>query len=273
MGMGNNNEIPLSSYGILKRASIETELDSVVEQVNNVGYAVLDPKFTKSQIDFIGLEFDEVLARSQHTYQKQLASSSAEKQTIRAMLTHHSDTFLNLALNDVLLNAVGKLIDGKFMLNQQNGLINPPADDYSQGKWHRDLPYQHFVSSSALAVNALYCVDDFTCENGATFVLPASHKLSALPSETYLKKNAIQVEAQAGSFIVLTCMTFHAGGVNNSLQSRRAVNHIFNIPFFKQQINLPQNLSSKNLTQRARELLGFTFIEPDSVEAYLSNRS
>ena len=271
--MEHNIDIPLYSYGIVERASISTQIDAVVEQVSNAGYAVLDPKFTKSQVDFIAREFDEVLARYQHTYRKQLSSSFAERQTIRAMLTHHSDAFLNLALNDVLLSAVGKLIVGKFILNQQNGLINPPSDGYSQGKWHRDLPYQHFTSSSALAVNALYCVDDFTCENGATFVLPASHKLSALPSDAYIKQNAIQVEATAGSFIVLNCMTFHAGGVNKTQQSRRAVNNIFNIPFFKQQINLPQNLFSKNLSPQARELLGFTFSEAASVEAYLSNRS
>lgn len=39
----------------------------------------------------------------------------------------------------------------------------------------RPVLYQHYVSSSPLAVKALFCVDDFTHENGSTFVLPASH--------------------------------------------------------------------------------------------------
>ncbi|MFX5510311.1 hypothetical protein ABTD49_20870, partial [Acinetobacter baumannii] len=81
-------------------------------------------------------------------------------QTIRAPLVHGSAVFRRLATNPVLMEVLQKLIVGKFILNQQNGVINPPGATYNQGAWHRDLPYQHYVSSTPLAVNALFCVDD-----------------------------------------------------------------------------------------------------------------
>ena len=149
-----------------------------------------------------------------------------EFHTIRSPLTHGGDVFLRLVLNENLLSTLKKLISGKFILNQQNGVINPPQETYNQGVWHRDLPYQHFVSTKPLAINALFCVDDFTFENGATFVLPASHKTEAFPSASYIRKNSVQIEAKAGSFILLDCMLFHAGGFNKTHLERRAVNHV-----------------------------------------------
>ena len=39
---------------------------------------------------------------------------------------------------------------------------------HHQSAFHRDLPYQHFTSSRPIAINALFCADEFTNENGAT---------------------------------------------------------------------------------------------------------
>src|SRR5690606_6948986 len=145
-----------------------------------------------------------------------------EFNTIRLLLSHHS-LFVDLATHSLLLELVGKLIYGKYILNQQNGIINPPDERYNQDAWHRDLPYQHFVSDRPIIINALYCVDEFTVENGATYVLPGSHKFSSFPSDEYILKNSIQICAPAGSFIVLDGMLYHRGSKNNTRHARRAI--------------------------------------------------
>jgi hypothetical protein len=170
------------------------------------------------------------------------------------------------------LSVLSKLIIGKFILNQQNGVINPPGETYNQGAWHRDLPYQHYVSNTPLAVNALFCVDDFTPENGSTFVLPASHRAVNFPSASYIQRNALQVEAKAGQYILLDCMLFHAGGFNRSNVNRRAVNHVYTIPYFKQQIKLSELLKNVDLRPDQMDLFGFNYQEPISIDQYLNNR-
>lgn len=110
-------------------------------------------------------------------------------------------------------------------------------------------------------------------ENGATFVLPASHKSEAFPSSIYVERNAVQVEAKAGSFILLDCMMFHAGGFNKTKSVRRAVNHVFNIPYFKQQINISMNMNSSNLSSVERDILGFSYVESTSISNYLLTRA
>lgn len=265
-------DLPQSSYGILKQDQFESELDEVAEQVRRLGYATLDSGFRDSEMRFIADEFERTRAAYVSTWGGERLKRLNEIHTVRAPLTHGSPEFMRLALNPTLLAVLRRLIQGKFILNQQNGVINPPNETYNQAAWHRDLPYQHYTSSSPLAVNALFCVDDFTIENGATFVLPASHKTGNFPSENYIRRNALQVQAKAGQYILLDCMLFHSGGFNRTDRERRAVNHVYTVPYFKQQINLPGNLHADGLTQEEKEILGFQFQEPVSIERYLASR-
>jgi len=268
-----DNNIPSASYGILQQNRPDSALDEAAEQVRNLGYAIIDSGYTAPALQSISEAFDCTREHYVETYGESKLRSLNEFHTIRSPLTHGDEAFLRLALNENLLSVLRKLIPGKFILNQQNGVINPSQETYNQSAWHRDLPYQHFVSTKPLAINALFCVDDFTVENGATFVLPASHKSEAFPSSNYIRRNAIQVEAKAGSFILLDCMVFHAGGYNTTHSVRRAVNHVYNIPYFKQQINLPMNMKNASLSAEAKDILGFNYMEPNSIAQYFSART
>lgn len=268
-----NNNVPSASYGILQQDLSDSALDEAAEQVRNLGYAIIDSGYTAPELQRISEEFNHTRERYIKTFGAAKLRSLNEFHIIRSPLTHGGDEFLRLALNKNLFSILKKLIPGKFILNQQNGIINPSQETYNQSAWHRDLPYQHFVSSRPIAINALYCVDNFTFENGATFVLPSSHKAEAFPSENYVQRNAVQAEAIAGSFIVLDCMLFHAGGFNKTNVERRAVNHLYTIPYFKQQINIPMNMNNPNLTDEDKELLGFNNIEPNSLAQYFATRT
>jgi ectoine hydroxylase-related dioxygenase (phytanoyl-CoA dioxygenase family) len=265
-------KVPSASYGVLERHGCETPLDEAAEQVRVLGYAIIESGYTAEEVADLSNAFDAAREGYIELHGRSFLQRADELNNIRMMLMHGNGAFLQMALNQNLLDTVGKLIAGKFILNQQNGVINPPNENYNQGAWHRDLPYQHFVSSTPLAINALFCIDDFTVENGATFVLPASHKSAAFPSRAYVEKNAVQIEARAGQFILLDCMMFHSGGYNGTSRMRRAVNHVYNIPYLKQQINVRKSIDGAGLSPQARQILGFDFQEPDSVADYLASR-
>ncbi len=270
--MSDMTDISSSSYGILHRDNFDSELDEVAEQVRRLGYAILDSDYTSEQLQGISGEFDHARRVYVERWGEDRLRKLNELHTVRALLTHGAPVFLRLATHPKLLAVLGKLIVGKYVLNQQNGVVNPSGDTYSQGAWHRDLPYQHFVSNTPLAVNALFCLDDFTLENGATLVLPASHKAVSFPSHAYVRKNACQVEAKAGQFILMDCMLFHSGGRNRSASERRAINHAYMIPYFKQQIEIPPNIAPEGLSSEERAILGFDYRTPESIEAYFKSR-
>lgn len=265
--------VPTGSYGILLQDSPESEFDEIVEQVRRVGYAILNSGFDIGELKQISEAFNLTRLNYIKKYGESQLRGCNEFHTVRAPLVHGDPIFVRLASNENLLNVLKRLIVGRFILNQQNCIINPPAEMYNQGSWHRDLPYQHFVSSTPLAINALFCVDDFTFENGSTFVLPATHKTVNYPSDLYIEKDATQITAKSGQFIILDCMLFHSGGFNKTNSERRAINHVYTIPYFKQQIKLPSILDFGGLTSTQQELFGFGLEEPASIEHFFATRS
>lgn len=271
--MKNAPEIPQASYGILEAAKVESAVEAAVEQIRHLGYAVVESGYSSQELDSLSSEFNLVKEEYVCEFGEDYLRALGEQNTIRAMLTRRgSSAFWRLAFNSEVLAVVNALIQGKFILNQQNGIINPSRSSYNQGAWHRDLPYQHFVATRPLALNALFCIDEFTTENGSTFVLPASHLKECFPSPTFVSGNAIQVEAPRGSFIVLDCMLYHSGGSNRSERDRRAVNHVYTIPYLKQQIALPSNVNTEGISEIERQILGCNYLEPHSIREYLQNR-
>lgn len=183
-------------------------------------------------------------------------------------------TFLDLALNPTVLSVCRRLMGDYIILHQQNAVINPPsAQHYGQAAFHRDLPYQHFVSSRPLAINALYCIDNFTSENGGTFVLPASHKSEPFPSDAAVKVLQTQISAEAGSFIMIDSMLYHCGGVNRTDNSRRAVSYLYSIPILRPQIDLPAVLGDGYTSDPdTRRLLGYDIQMPQDIAAFYAAR-
>ena len=196
-----------------------------------------------------------------------------EHNTLRVAFAHDR-VLLELALNPRILEITSRLIAEYHVLSQQNGVINPPgAMNYNQGAWHRDLPYQHVVFSRPLAINALFCLDAFTSDNGPTLVLPATHKQEAFPSHQFVEQAALQVTAPRGAYIVLDCMTYHSGSENCTSVERRAINHVYTTPMLRQQIDLPAFLGDGFTSEPAlRRLLGYDVSTPRSVAEYLEKR-
>jgi Phytanoyl-CoA dioxygenase (PhyH) len=258
----------ISYYGVIERSKVESDIDLVVEDVTRLGFAVISAGLSKSEIIALGDCFDRMHAEYVAHYGLEYLQMRDEHNTIRLPLALEK-SFLDLARRPHLLAVIDRLITGKFILNQQNGIVNPVNSRYNQDAWHRDLPYQHFVCSRPIAINALYCIDDFTEMNGATSVLPASHQQEVFPSDEFISKHAKQIIAPAGSFIIIDCMTYHRGGRNYSAFPRRAVNHVFTIPYIKQQLSIPSVMKTKELDDAACDLLGYRYLTPGSIDEFL----
>jgi ectoine hydroxylase-related dioxygenase (phytanoyl-CoA dioxygenase family) len=262
-------------YGVIEQTASETDVDYACESIRHLGYAVIDGGYEAAWLKVLSDAFER--ARQRYCFEHggiEALTAIDEHNTVRLPLAYEP-MLLELAANTRILEICKRMIPGYVVLNQQNGVTNPPrGGQYNQGAWHRDLPYQHFVSSRPLAINALFCLDPFTVENGATKVLPASHRQESFPSERFVEVEAASVAAPAGSFIVLDCMMFHSGGVNMTDRPRRAINHVYSIPLLRQQIDLPSALGEDFVTDgELRKLLGYDVRTPRSVAEYFAARA
>ena len=108
----------------------------------------------------------------------------------------------------------------------------------------------------AVACNVMWMLTDFTMDNGATHVVPASH-LSGRQPDVCLDEgvSSVAVEAPGGTAMVFDGRLWHSTGANISSGSRLGVLSYFCAPQFRQQENLTVGTDPKILKEASRELM------------------
>ena len=225
-------------YGVKEQEAAGNDLAAHAERIRLAGYSVLPGAFSETETTDFGARLDDVLRRQADEFGSERLEQIGDGLTARCPLVDDA-AFLTLPTHPPLLALVRLLIGDYVLLMQQNGVVNPPKEGHTQAAYHRDLPYQHFVSSRPLAVSALFCIDPFRSETGATIVIPGSHRAERFPSVDVAASLEVSVNAEPGSFVVFDSMLFHRAGDNRSGRIRRAVNHVFSVPIIAQQISLP----------------------------------
>jgi ectoine hydroxylase-related dioxygenase (phytanoyl-CoA dioxygenase family) len=259
-------------YGIVERERATKATTQLAERIRLVGYGVLAGGFDAAAVADLSARLDRVMERQVDEFGAEPMAAIGDTLTARCPLVY-DDAFLSLVTHAELLEVVRDLLGGYVVLMQQNGVINPAHQPHTQVAYHRDLPYQHFVSSRPLAISALFCIDPFRLETGATTVIPASHKTEAFPSADVAAELDTTVTAEAGSFIVFDSMLFHRAGVNVSERPRRAVNQVFTVPIIAQQVSLPDALGGRHADNpELARLLGYESAPARSVAAWRERR-
>lgn len=256
------------SYGSFEQTTLDNDVSKYVEEITIKGFTIIPDLFSAKELIIWREKIDEIYNTQEKEFGHEHLISIHELDLCRAPLLYDFD-FINLASHPIIIKIVKEILGEWFILNLQNAIINKPDKHHHQTSWHRDLPYQNYVISRPLAVNALLAIDEFTPETGGTHLVPFTHKTEVLPSDTYIKNNLLNVSAPAGSAIIFDSMLFHRAGTNNSKIIRRAVNHLYTTPMIKQQYDFPRSLSSKQteLSPFVERLLGFTS------QVYLDDKS
>ena len=118
-----------------------------------------------------------------------------------------------------LLSVVGALIGERFFLAQVEG--REPLAGGGQQSLHRDRSAQRPGDT----VNALAFFDDFGPENGATRLVPGSHRPApdAPPLDCGDESHAIQLTGTAGDILVFDADLLHAASINRTGARRRSI--------------------------------------------------
>jgi ectoine hydroxylase-related dioxygenase (phytanoyl-CoA dioxygenase family) len=223
----------------------QDDASGCAEEIRNLGYTVVESGLSADELRLIRQKIDDLYELQVREMGGDDALNRINDADLVRCIVGYDDYFLTLATQLTIMAVTRKLLGENFILMSQNAIINRPADSHYQFTWHRDLNYQHYVSSRPLAVSALYAIDDFTEETGGTWLIPGSHKSEPFPSTTYARRHGKQISAPAGSILLFDAMVYHRAGINRSGRLRRSVNHIYCVPMIQQQISLPSMLGGK----------------------------
>lgn len=234
--------------------------------MNDDGYIVIENAINDDLLSRLRVDLD--VAEQKEWQQKTKANPRLLRDGTIHHLPYYAASFIEFLDDQQFHEAISTYICGAYTVNVYNGVIKKPAEQNYTDQIHRDIRfYSHDVN---LSLNMLVMVDEFTSENGATQVLPGSHKNKERPSDEEFLLNSTELVGSAGTVVLFNSNLWHRGGVNKSEKVRRAITITFTHHWLKPQIDFCKLLkiheNKTKYSEHLLQILGYYARVPESLE-------
>jgi len=170
--------------------------------------------------------------------------------------------------------ASAELIAHPRVMEIADAVLGPNCDNYRIGSCsaieihpgetdqilHRDAEglYPIQIPDVEFQISAMWALDDFTVENGATRVVPGSHVLQGpMPPEEVDVEQAVMTK---GSVLFYLGSTIHGGGANRSQSPRSGLINTYSLGWLRQEENhylsVPREIAD-SYPDHVRRLMGY----------------
>ncbi|MDP3659420.1 phytanoyl-CoA dioxygenase family protein [Phenylobacterium sp.] len=174
-------------------------------------------------------------------------------------LLNRDRVFSELAEHPLAMRLLRSVIGWPALLSNISANITGPGggDSYV----HCDQQYMPEPWSRPQGINFVWCLDDFTPDNGATMMAPGSHLENRAPRPGDAAAAHAPLVAPAGSLCAFEGRVWHKTGVNVTADERRAgIFAWYTLPIYRQQENWYLSLNPTVLqfaSPTLLELLGY----------------
>jgi len=163
-----------------------------------------------------------------------------------------------------LLAVVDRLLSPHYLLSAFLAIQVHPGET-PQG-WHFDDGGCRVPRPRPMCgVSAIWALDEFTAENGATELIPRSHLWGDDVSPVSESARAQPICMPAGSVVVFAGTLYHRGGASRGGGTRLGVTPQYCQPWLRQLENMALAVppeQARGLSTRVQELLGYSIAEP-----------
>lgn len=249
------------------------KLDEAIKSIKQNGYVLLENILSKAECEM----YKHMLNRDYEKYSALYAGSSITDHNLNdksgekiVYNLHNKDIrYLDLCCHPSVLSVVKEVLqEGSYRNSGQFNLLcfdaRDPDSNAEVQQLHTDsnLPGQ---GGYPLIMVALFMLDDFTVENGATRIVPYSHLRSDYPENKKIYDEEIIIEASKGSVLIFNAALWHGGGKKTKDSSRWAVLPSYGRFFIKPSFDFARNIPAhifEQLTDDRKVLLGLTSCPP-----------
>jgi ectoine hydroxylase-related dioxygenase (phytanoyl-CoA dioxygenase family) len=236
----------------------EDLLARVVGDLDRDGYAVVPSLLTAEEAAQVRAGLREVLDRTP------TGRNNFEGYRTRRIYALFAKTraFDALAVHPLLLGVLEHVLGPSYQLSAPTGIEIGP-DEQAQVLHTDDAIYPLPRPHPEVVLNSMWALDDFTETNGATRVVPGSHRWTDRrpvdPDET------VTVTMPAGSVLFILGNLWHGGGANRTDRPRLGVLLEYAAGWLRPQENhviaVPPDIV-RTLDPRLQELLGYGIHPP-----------
>lgn len=149
-----------------------------------------------------------------------------------------SETGRDLVMHPLVLDTVGATLAHatSFQLHLTQVIAigaGEPSQMIHRDQWAFD--FFPFPTDYVVQCNTIWAMTDFTAENGATRVIPGSHRMA---DRLEFKEGQTEpAEMPAGSVLFYTGALYHGAGANRSQGERRGLNITYAVSWLRQEEN------------------------------------
>ena len=232
--------------------AIDADFSTLIEQ----GYVIIKGLLSKADCEQIK---QESMTLFEHTGRNEFEGLKTQRVYDVLSKTRVCD---RLAEHPRILGLMDKFFRPGYLLSQSQ-IINILPGEKAQALHTDDSFYRIPRPRQPLGAATIWAIDDFTLDNGATVVIPGSHKWGE--DEPILQERAISAVMPSGSVIFFFGTTYHGGGENRSDQPRLAITHQYCEAYMRQQENYLLELSKdtvRNLSPELQALVGYSIYPP-----------
>jgi len=167
-----------------------------------------------------------------------------------------------LVEHPVVLALLDRMLEPNYLLSQLQ-VINILPGEARQPLHYDDAFYPWPRPRRSLGAAAIWAIDAFTEDNGATVVLPRSH---LWPDRAPTEADEIRsVVMPPGSVVVFHGTLWHGGGANRSQAPRLAVAAQYCAPYLRQQENFGLSVTrerARECSEHVQRMLGYSIHPP-----------
>ncbi|SLN60280.1 phytanoyl-CoA dioxygenase family protein [Oceanibacterium hippocampi] len=174
-------------------------------------------------------------------------------------LLAHDAIFARIPVHPPTLSIAEGVLDSGLQLSSLSAIVLGPGQEAQP--IHADsqlipLPRPH----PPLAVNCMWALTDFTEANGATRVVPGSHRLDHAP-DYFSSHDSLAAEMPAGSAMFFDSALWHGGGGNRTAERRYGIACYYCAGWVRQQENQQLGVPAgkmRGFPRRLQELCGYS---------------
>jgi ectoine hydroxylase-related dioxygenase (phytanoyl-CoA dioxygenase family) len=235
-------------------------MDEDVDTFQRDGFVIIERALERDAIDEI------VRALAPYEAERPMGRSAFEGlQSQRVYsLAGKGEAFWRLAEEPRVLALIDRLLMPNFLLSTMQSIRLHPGEQAQA--WHTDDAFYFAPRPHALpcAISVIWAIEDFTEDNGATQVIPGSHRWGLDHPDDH--DYDVHVAAMpAGSAIVFDAALWHRGGENRTSKTRLAISPQYCQPWLRPQesqlLIVPPD-TARACSERVRALLGYSIHPP-----------